>query len=89
MLGVANSAELTKLADSKYAETECVLLATQQADGTFVINAVVRGKAALNAALTTYYSEASAVLKDQEEKAEAANDSVYRQDLISKILNQG
>lgn len=88
VLGVANSPELIKLADSKYAETECVLLATQQADGTFVINAVVRGKAAINAALTTYYSESSAELKDQAAKAEAANDSEYRQDLISKILGQ-
>ncbi len=88
VLAVVNSPELVKLADSNYAETECVLLATQQADGTFVINAVVRGKAALNAALTTYYSEASATLKDEAAKAEAANDSEYRQDLISKILGQ-
>lgn len=85
-LGVASSPELSQLADSDYAEAECVLLATQQVDGTFAIHAVVRGKAALTAALTTYYGETAASTKDQAAKAEAANDSEYRNDIIAAVL---
>lgn len=86
VLAVVSNPELSKLADSNYAETECVLLATQQADGTFAINAVVRAKSAVNAALNAFYGENTAKIKADTADAAAANDANYRQDLIAKII---
>lgn len=48
---------LAQLADADFVGGECVLLAEQQADGSFHIKALTRSGNAVNAALTALYSE--------------------------------
>ena len=48
--------KLAEQADAEYIGSECVLLAEQQADGSFHIKALTRSGAAVNAALTALYS---------------------------------
>ena len=48
--------KLVELADAEFIGSECVLLAEQQADGSFHIKALTRSSAAINAALTALYS---------------------------------
>ena len=88
VLAVAKSPSLTKLAVSDYVDEQCLLLATQQADGTFAINAVVRGKGVVNTALVALYGQNALEIKDTSKKAEAANDSDIRIDLVKKIVHQ-
>lgn len=87
-LAVAKSAGLSRLANSALANTRCVLLATQLADGTFAINSVVRSEGAINAALVSHYSQKKSVLKDAASKQEAANDSQVRNDILQRIVNK-
>lgn len=49
--------KLAELADADFVGGECVLLAEQQADGSFHIKALTRSGTAINAALTALYSE--------------------------------
>ncbi len=49
--------KLAELADADYVGCECVLLAEQQADGSFHIKALTRSGTAVNAALTALYGE--------------------------------
>lgn len=48
--------KLSQLADADFVGGECVLLAEQQADGSFHIKALTRGGTAVNAALAAVYS---------------------------------
>lgn len=48
---------LAELADAEHIGTECVLLAEQQADGTFHIKSLTRSATAVNAALAALYAE--------------------------------
>ncbi len=48
---------LAKLADAEHIGTECVLLAEQQADGTFHIKSMTRNATAVNAALAALYAD--------------------------------
>jgi hypothetical protein len=49
--------KLAEFADADFIGTECVLLAEQQADGTFHIKALNRSSTAVNAALAAIYGE--------------------------------
>lgn len=49
--------KLAELADADFVGGECVLLAEQQADGSFHIKALTRSGTAVNAALSALYSE--------------------------------
>jgi hypothetical protein len=51
---------LAVLADGEHVGTECVLLAEQQADGSFHIKALTRNATAVNAALTALYAAQAA-----------------------------
>jgi hypothetical protein len=51
---------LALLADAEHVGTECVLLAEQQADGSFHIKALTRSATAVNAALTALYAAQAA-----------------------------
>lgn len=55
-LAVVKTTELTLLADGDFIGEECVLLAEQQADGSFAIKALTRSGTAITAALTALYS---------------------------------
>ena len=84
VLCVAKSRSLSKLADVDMEGKDCVLLATQQADGTFAIRAVVRSKGAVNAALVSYLSQSKSTTEDDNKKKTAANDSKMRQKAIDQ-----
>ena len=60
-LAVVQTEELTLQADADFVGEECLLLAEQQADGSFCVKHVVRNNAALTAALTSLYSAKAAV----------------------------
>ena len=49
--------KLAELADADFVGSECVLLAEQNADGSFHIKALTRSGTAVKAALTALYSE--------------------------------
>lgn len=49
--------KLVRFADADFIGMECVLLAEQQADGTFHIKALTRSATAVNAALAALYAE--------------------------------
>lgn len=87
-IAVAKSSELSKRADSNLANTRCVLLATQQADGTFAIHSVVRSESVLTAALVCHYSATKGVVAGATKQSEAANDSVVKNDILRKIINK-
>jgi hypothetical protein len=56
-LAVVASEALSQLADADFMGEECVLVAEQQADGSFAIKALTRSNAALNAALLAVYGQ--------------------------------
>lgn len=60
-LAVVKTEELTMQADADFVGDECLLLAEQQADGSFCVKHVVRNNAAITAALTSLYSAQAAV----------------------------
>jgi len=62
-LGSVSSKQLSEMSDSNYVGEECVLIAEQQADGSFAIKSVVRSATALNAALLSMYSENAEAFK--------------------------
>lgn len=84
VLAVVKSRELSKKAEADFAGDECVLLATQQADGSFAITGVVRSKGAVNAALVSFYSQTKNVVLNDTKKKQAANDSKMRNSAIAK-----
>ena len=67
---------------------QCVLIAKQQADGSFLVQGVVYSATALNAALVAMYGAENTQVKNKEEKQEAANDSDLRAAAIQSIVNQ-
>lgn len=56
-LAIVKSDVLTKLADGDFMGEECVLVAVQQADGSFAIKALTRSSSAVNAALQAVYGQ--------------------------------
>ena len=86
VLGVAKGRALSKNAGVNFVGTDCVLLATQQADGTFAVRAVVRTAGAVNAALVAYLSQTKSVVLNDTKKSEAANDSKMRDKAINKAI---
>jgi hypothetical protein len=56
-LATVKTEALTLLADGDFVGEDCVLLAEQQADGSFAIKALTRNSTALTAALSAVYSE--------------------------------
>jgi hypothetical protein len=64
-LALVKTDELTLLADGDFVGEECVLLAEQQADGSFAIKALTRSGSAVSAALTALYSQQKKVAEEQ------------------------
>ena len=54
---------LAELADAEYIGMDCILLATQNADGSFDIKALTRKKAALNATFEALYADKANIEK--------------------------
>ena len=74
-LGVVQSEFLSIEADPGYIGQACVLLAEQQADGSFNVRAVIRNPSALNAAYTALYAKQKTAAAKAEAEVAAANDA--------------
>ena len=80
-LGVVKTEALSQLADGDFVGNSCVLLAEQQADGSFAIRALLRNASVVNAAFTSLYAKQ----KDTDcaiaapKATAAANDNTARQ----------
>ena len=66
---------LSLLADADFVGEDCVLLAQQQADGSFAIRAVLRSGAAVNAAFTALYAQKKTSTEEDSKERTAANDA--------------
>lgn len=56
-LAVVKTEALAQLADADYMGQECVLVAVQQADGSFAVKALTRSSTAITAALQSVYGQ--------------------------------
>ncbi len=74
-IGVAKSELLSHVADADFMGEACVLLAEQQADGSFGIRAVLRNEGLVNAAYTALYGKQQVALAEAKATIEAANDA--------------
>lgn len=75
VLGSAKSELLSMLADADFLGHTCVLLAEQQADGSFDIKALLRSDAAVNAAYLALYQQQKEVMAKAQAEVSAANDA--------------
>ena len=66
---------LSLLADADFVGEDCVLLAQQQADGSFAIRAVLRSGVAVNAAFTALYAQKKTSTEEETKERTAANDA--------------
>ena len=66
---------LSLLADADFVGEDCVLLAQQQADGSFAIRAVLRSGVAVNAAFTALYAQKKTSTEEESKERTAANDA--------------
>ena len=73
-LAVVKSEELSLLADAEHMGEDCVLLATQQADGSFIVKAMLRGTSVKAAYEALYTATKDEIAKAAAEKV-AANDA--------------
>ena len=74
-IGIAKSELLSHVADADFMGEACVLLAEQQADGSFGIRAVLRNEGLVTAAYTALYGKQQVVLAEAKATIEAANDA--------------
>ncbi|WP_353427256.1 hypothetical protein NHB34_08755 [Polynucleobacter sp. MWH-UH19D] len=74
-LGVVQSEFLSVEADPGFIGQACVLLAEQQADGSFSVRAVIRNPSALNAAYSALYAKQKTSIAKAEAEVAAANDA--------------
>jgi len=74
-IGFAKSELLSFLADADFVGQDCVLLAKQQADGSFGVHAVLRNEGLVNAAYTALYAVQKQTLANAQAEIDAANDA--------------
>jgi len=75
ILGYAKSDALSFLAGADFVGDACVLLAEQQADGSFAVKQVLRSAGVVNAAFVALYSKLAEAEKEVKKEIEAANDA--------------
>lgn len=78
-LAVVKTDALEALADAGYVGTACVLLAEQQADGSFAVKQLMRGSGVVNAALAALYTTGATTKADKQAEQAAANDAAKKQ----------
>jgi hypothetical protein len=74
-LAVIKTEALSLLADAERMGEDCVLLARQQADGSFVVRAVLRTAGLVSAAYTALYAQQKPAKSDAALQRQAANDA--------------
>lgn len=78
-LAVVKTAQLEALADAGFVGNACVLLAEQQADGSFAVKELMRGSGVVNAALAALYTAGGTNKADKQAEQAAANDAAKEQ----------
>lgn len=78
-LAVVKTDSLEALADAGYVGTACVLLAEQQADGSFAVKQLMRSSGVVNAALAALYTAGGTTKADKLAEQAAANDAAKEQ----------
>ncbi|QWD38651.1 hypothetical protein G6671_08015 [Polynucleobacter paneuropaeus] len=74
-IGFAKSELLSVTADADFMGEKCVLLAEQQADGSYGIRAVLRNESLVNAAYAALYAKQQEVQAKAKAEVNAANDA--------------
>ena len=74
-LAVVKTEALSLMADADFVGNDCVLLAQQQADGSFAVRAVLRQEGLVNAAFTALYAQQKAGTAAAAKETQAANDA--------------
>ena len=74
-LAVVKTEALSLVADADFMGSDCVLLAQQQADGSFAVRAVLRQEGLVNAAFTALYAQQKAGTAATTKETQAANDA--------------
>ena len=74
-LAVVKTEALSLMADADFMGNDCVLLAQQQADGSFAVRAVLRQEGLVNAAFTALYAQQKAGTAATTKEMQAANDA--------------
>lgn len=75
LLASVRSPELSLLADPDFIGMDCVLLAEQQADGSFEVRALLRQDVVMSAAYTALYAQDKAASDEAKARNKAANDA--------------
>ena len=86
-LATVKGQQLSETINVEKADETCVLLATQKADGSFVVQSVVYSATAVNAALVSVYGTNAHTRKANIAKQEAVNDSEEKAAAILSIVN--
>lgn len=81
-LAVVSGAKLSEQIDSAKVGNDLVAIVTQQADGSFVVRALIHSQCVLDAAYASAYSENKGVVQSNTKNADAANSDQFRTDLI-------
>lgn len=86
-LAVVSGAKLSEQIDCAKVGNDLVAIVTQQADGSFVVRALVHSQSVLDAAYASAYSENKGVVLTGIKNTEAANSDQLRTDLIKAAAN--
>jgi hypothetical protein len=82
-LATATSEALSKVLNVEKAGEQCVLLAVQNADGSFSIQAIIDNQAATNAALAAYFIQSKKEIKEDAEKEDATRSAKETENAIA------
>ena len=85
-LAVISSPALLALAGDASEGDDLVAVVTMQADGSFVVRALVNNKSVVNAALVCAYSKSKSVVENDKRNAKAANDEKSVDEMITAAL---
>lgn len=82
-----SGAKLSEQIDCAKVGNDLVAIVTQQADGSFVVRALIHSQSVLDAAFACAYSENKGVVLTGIKNTEAANSDQLRTDLIKAAAN--
>jgi hypothetical protein len=80
-LAVVKTEELSQLANPDFIGEDCLLVATQEADGSFTVRALVTANSAVNAAFTAIYQAEKTEAERREKEHKAAIEAAVKAEL--------
>jgi hypothetical protein len=87
-LAVVKTEQLSKLADPDSIGEQCLLVATQEADGSFTVRAVVHAQSAVSAAFAAIYQAEKAETERLEKERKAAVEAAIKAELEASKLKK-